>query len=104
MILKLDSNEYILSHFGMSGSWRISKDKIKEKHTHLLLEGTDKSNSKIFIGYVDPRRFGFMHFTDKAGVDDYIKKHLGATSCQGAFGNAMNNVFYPGTSLRLLGM
>lgn len=45
----------------MSGSWRISHLPIDEKHTHVQLCGENKDGD-IFLGYIDPRRFGTMHF------------------------------------------
>ena len=56
----IDDKRHILSHLGMTGSWRISKEKVFAKHTHLQFEGTH-NNQKIFLAYVDPRRFGHMY-------------------------------------------
>jgi formamidopyrimidine-DNA glycosylase len=53
----LPNNLSILSHLGMSGTWIISKEKCIEKHTHIQFIGKDHC-----LSYVDPRRFGFMHF------------------------------------------
>lgn len=76
--MHVDDNLHILSHLGMSGSWRISKTKVTEKHTHVQFCGTDKNKKPLFLAYVDPRRFGYMYFLkedtaqvhlDKLGVD-----------------------------------
>lgn len=56
----IGNNNLILSHLGMSGSWRISKIPIKEKHLHLQLHCENEKKEKIYLGYIDPRRFGFM--------------------------------------------
>lgn len=60
----LDDKRHILSHLGMTGGWRISKEKVLEKHTHLQLTGTYK-NEKFYLAYVDPRRFGHMYLYDE---------------------------------------
>lgn len=74
----LSDDFHILSHLGMSGSWRISREKVNEKHTHLQFEGLDKNKRTIYLAYIDPRRFGNMYFVkstsaqkhfDKLGVD-----------------------------------
>lgn len=59
----LDDQRHLLSHLGMTGTWLLSKTKIKEKHTHLQFEGDE-----YFLAYVDPRRFGHMYLyePDKA--------------------------------------
>jgi formamidopyrimidine-DNA glycosylase len=57
----LDKDRRIISGLGMSGSWRISHVPILEKHTHVQLCGENK-DGQIFLGYIDPRRFGNMHF------------------------------------------
>lgn len=50
------SGATILSHLGMTGHWRVSKEKVLEKHDHILIL---LSNSRYLI-YNDPRRFGFF--------------------------------------------
>jgi formamidopyrimidine-DNA glycosylase len=60
-------NHYILSHLGMSGSWRISDtalDPIEGKHAHIIIE-----TNKCFLSYVDPRRFGYIYFLNKKNFD-----------------------------------
>lgn len=56
----LSDGRHILSHLGMTGSWRISKEKISAKHTHLQFSGQFKGE-KYHLAYVDPRRFGHMY-------------------------------------------
>jgi formamidopyrimidine-DNA glycosylase len=86
LIFTCDDDKYFLSHLGMSGSWRISKTKIIEKHTHIQFETLGKHNEKIFLGYVDPRRFGNLYFyyepealvfIDGLGVDIGTKDFTG---------------------------
>ncbi len=52
---------YLLSHLGMSGTWRISNGPLEDiPHVHVVLHGVGKTFS-----YVDPRRFGKMYFCTK---------------------------------------
>ena len=64
LIFKFENpNHFIISHLGMSGSWRISDsklDSIQGKHAHVVFE-TDKS----VLSYVDPRRFGYIYFLNQ---------------------------------------
>ena len=56
----LNDDKRILSHLGMSGSWRISNSPTGEKHAHVVLSGP-----KGYLSYIDPRRFGNMYFVSK---------------------------------------
>lgn len=58
--LLLSDGRHLLSHLGMTGGWRISKEKVLEKHTHLQFTG-EHNGEKVFVAYVDPRRFGHMY-------------------------------------------
>lgn len=60
----LSDQRHILSHLGMTGSWRISKTKITQKHTHLQFSGA-VNGEKMYLAYVDPRRFGHMYLYNK---------------------------------------
>ena len=72
----LSDGRHLLSHLGMTGGWRISKEKVLEKHTHLQFSGTYK-NEQVYVAYVDPRRFGHMYLYNE---EDAQKKlgELGA--------------------------
>lgn len=86
LIFELDPNHFMLSHLGMSGTWIKSKKPWVEKHVHIVLSGP-----KGYLSYVDPRRFGYLHFFHKNELevklsqlgpdltsgeitDDYLKK------------------------------
>lgn len=69
----LDDTRHILSHLGMTGSWRISKEKVLEKHTHLQFEGMH-NNQKVFLAYVDPRRFGHMYLYNEADTQKKLNE------------------------------
>ena len=60
-------DHFIISHLGMSGSWRISDrelDSTEGKHAHVVI-----STDKKFLSYVDPRRFGNISFLNKKNYD-----------------------------------
>jgi formamidopyrimidine-DNA glycosylase len=48
---------HILSHLGMSGSWLMSDQAVRHKHTHLQFKGEG-----TYLAYVDPRRFGHLYY------------------------------------------
>jgi formamidopyrimidine-DNA glycosylase len=66
-----------ISGLGMSGGWRVSPEKIKEKHTHVQFSCEKKNGEKLFLAYVDPRRFGNLHFFKPEGAAKWLTR-LGA--------------------------
>lgn len=63
-------DHFIISHLGMSGSWRVSElklDSIEGKHAHVIFE-TDKST----LSYVDPRRFGYIYFLNQKNFQNVM--------------------------------
>jgi formamidopyrimidine-DNA glycosylase len=69
----LDDDRRIISGLGMSGSWRISHSPIYEKHTHVQLCGSNEDGD-LYLGYIDPRRFGVMHFFDVEGEKEWLTR------------------------------
>ena len=83
LLIELEDGGIIVSHLGMSGSFRIAEDAAPqetpgefhhprgkdEKHDHVIfhLEGPDARRLRVI--YNDPRRFGFMQMTTRAGID-----------------------------------
>lgn len=65
MTMVFSDDHYLLSHFGMSGGWRISEKKILEKHTHLQFKCQTKKGKTLYLAFVDPRRFGHLFFFNK---------------------------------------
>ncbi len=67
LYFELDKNEFLLSHLGMTGGWRIGKEKPRDpngiKHNHLCLK-----HKGGYLSYVDPRRFGHMYQLDEEGT------------------------------------
>ncbi|MBD65975.1 MAG: DNA-formamidopyrimidine glycosylase [Halobacteriovoraceae bacterium] len=65
----LDDGRHLLSHLGMTGTWLISKEKIKEKHTHVQIKG-----DRGYLAYVDPRRFGHMYLYDEESAQKKLNE------------------------------
>ncbi len=84
LLLHLDADPVLICHLGMSGSFRIHSDggattpgefhharSKDEAHDHAVfhLEGADGGRHRVVFN--DPRRFGFMLFTDAAALDSH---------------------------------
>ena len=69
----LTNNCYIVSGLGMTGNWRISEKPLSIPHKHLELSCL-KNKKKIYISYVDPRRFGFLSYLNENGLKEFLKK------------------------------
>ncbi len=82
----LSDGTHIISGLGMSGGWRISSTFIREKHTHIQFTCRNPGG-RIYLAYVDPRRFGKCHFIDEAGASDILNR-LGADVSSPAFTSA----------------
>jgi formamidopyrimidine-DNA glycosylase len=62
ILVRTEKGAHII-HLGMSGNLFISKSKtVQAKHTHVIYTLRDKPRGKIFLHYVDPRRFGRLGF------------------------------------------
>jgi formamidopyrimidine-DNA glycosylase len=73
LIFKFDQDLVMLSHLGMTGTWRISDSELSDvKHQHLKLIGVDKNNSPLHLTYVDPRRFGHLYLFKNADAQRKI--------------------------------
>lgn len=79
LLLHFSKGDVAISGLGMSGGWRISKDKVCEKHTHIQFFLTSPRGKKIslYLAYVDPRRFGNFHYLKPASAAQWLKR-LGA--------------------------
>jgi len=69
LLIELDDETVLISHLGMSGSFRIYEQDPPEldKHDHVVFvtsQGTE-------IRYNDPRRFGFMDLTTQSEMVDH---------------------------------
>jgi formamidopyrimidine-DNA glycosylase len=70
LFFQMDNESIILSHLGMSGSWRFAKrkSKVPDKHDHLVLV-----TSKHRLYYNDPRRFGQLKLFKPEQVPEISK-------------------------------
>jgi formamidopyrimidine-DNA glycosylase len=62
-------DQHILSGLGMTGGWIISKESLDEKHKHVEFVCDD-----IYLSYVDPRRFGFIHYMDEGKKKAFLTR------------------------------
>lgn len=101
LIFKFDDpNHYIISHLGMSGSWRISDSKLDEiaaKHAHVVIV-TDKK----VLSYIDPRRFGQIYFLNKKNFEEKMGSFQMDVSDSGFNADHIKSIFdkYPNRVLK----
>ncbi|WP_273720096.1 MULTISPECIES: bifunctional DNA-formamidopyrimidine glycosylase/DNA-(apurinic or apyrimidinic site) lyase [unclassified Bartonella] len=104
LLFYLSKNETILSHLGMSGSWRIEDDLLKEasstikkfvKHDHFVMDIQAKDGKIYHLTYNDVRRFGFMLLVDTSKLYEHpLLKKLGIEPISNAFsGRYLQKVF-----------
>jgi len=87
LLMGLEDDTVVISHLGMSGSWRIEEQggEIK-KHDHLLLEVINAGRDLQLI-YHDPRRFGFIFLSTQSELDAHpMLQNLGVEP----LGNALS--------------
>jgi len=79
LLLHFGRGDLAISGLGMSGGWRISKEKVVENHTHIQFCLSKPSGKKIalYLAYVDPRRFGNFHYFNPQGAAKWLTR-LGA--------------------------
>lgn len=76
LLFDLDSGEAVLSHLGMSGSFRVASDNQykQKKHDHVLFH----LDNHLVVAFHDPRRFGMMEVIEKKGEAMHaLLSHLG---------------------------
>lgn len=84
LIVHLDRDPILICHLGMSGSFRIQNDVTdgtvgefhherskNEAHDHVVFHLEDREGAHRRVIYNDPRRFGFMLFSDAASIDSH---------------------------------
>jgi formamidopyrimidine-DNA glycosylase len=84
LLIDLDSNDVVLAHLGMSGSFRVvnATDYLAKKHDHILWHMED---GKLAV-FHDPRRFGLMDvFARKYEKTHPLLAHLGPEPLSGNF-------------------
>jgi formamidopyrimidine-DNA glycosylase len=94
LLLKLDGDDVLVIHLGMSGQLLRAKTAREptSKHTHVVLTFTQGGQ----LRFVDPRTFGEMFVTERATVDQQVPElaHLGIDPLETAmswehFGNLL---------------
>jgi len=73
LFVLLNNNSWLVLHFGMTGSLKFYKDNAKKLlYSRVIFDFDDGSH----LAFIDPRKFGKIHFTQK--IDDFINyKKLG---------------------------
>ena len=79
LLIHFSKGDLAISGLGMSGGWRVSDSKVKEKHTHIQFSLSSPRGKKItkYLAYVDPRRFGNFHYFKPEGAAKWLTR-LGA--------------------------
>ncbi|MCB1479036.1 MAG: bifunctional DNA-formamidopyrimidine glycosylase/DNA-(apurinic or apyrimidinic site) lyase [Rhodobiaceae bacterium] len=89
LLAELSSDETLLMHLGMSGSFRTSEGITGEDafhhargklaaHDHVIFDLVTADNAPARVIYNDPRRFGFMTLVEAGGRDTHpLLKNLG---------------------------
>ncbi len=84
LLMTLSTGKTLLSHLGMTGSWRFAEHPIDkppryyepglaEKHDHMVWTVHHPEHGRSHLIYADPRRFGFIGLYDDAADNDYLK-------------------------------
>lgn len=93
LIAEMDDGLRLISHLGMSGSWRINADVSGEfhstrsrdaRHDHVVLTVSGHDGCMSTVTYNDPRRFGFLLFAEK-GEEHPLLANLGEEPLGNAF-------------------
>lgn len=84
LLIYFDNQDVLISHLGMSGSFRIftNGQSNSNQHDHV----TFITKRRTLIHYNDPRRFGFMDITNTSDLADYpMLSSLGPEPLSNAF-------------------
>ncbi len=84
LLLTLSGGKTLLSHLGMTGSWRFAEHGIDKppryyepgtepKHDHMVWELSHPAHGASHLIYADPRRFGFIDLYDDIEQSPYLK-------------------------------
>ncbi|UTO28653.1 bifunctional DNA-formamidopyrimidine glycosylase/DNA-(apurinic or apyrimidinic site) lyase [Bartonella harrusi] len=105
LLFHLSQNETILSHLGMSGSWRLEDDLLEKtssvagkfvKHDHFVMDIQVKDGKVYHLIYNDPRRFGFVLLVETCRLYEHpLLKKLGLEPMSNAFsGRYLQKAFF----------
>ncbi len=68
------NEQKIVSHFGMTGTWRfVTEEETRKVHDHVIFSFLVRHKKKL-ICYHDPRRFGFLDYSDSKTVSQFLSK------------------------------
>jgi formamidopyrimidine-DNA glycosylase len=84
LLLGLSNGKTVLSHLGMTGSWRFAEHAIDKppryyetepvpKHDHMVWTISHPKHGRSHLIYADPRRFGFIALYDDLADSPYLK-------------------------------
>jgi len=84
LLLGLSNGKTVLSHLGMTGSWRFAEHAIDKppryyetepvpKHDHMVWTISHPTHGTSHLIYADPRRFGFIDLNDDLADSPYLK-------------------------------
>jgi formamidopyrimidine-DNA glycosylase len=84
LLIALSDGQTLLSHLGMTGSWRFAEHGIDKppryyepgtepKHDHMVWEISHPEHGRSHLIYADPRRFGFIDLYDDIASSPYLK-------------------------------
>jgi len=100
LLMILEDETILISHLGMSGSWRVEEvgqgaDQ-PQKHDHLIIKVAQKQKILRLI-YHDPRRFGFILLTAQSALDHHpMLRDLGIEPLSNAFSSSMLEAAFKG--------
>lgn len=99
LVVDLDSDDVLVMHLGMSGSFRVELEKGSSlpgafyhprcdarKHDHVIL-GLEGQHGKAQVIYNDPRRFGYMDLVSRSEMETH--KHFANVGVEPT-GNALD--------------
>lgn len=84
LLLTLSNGKTLLSHLGMTGSWRFAEHGIDKppryyepgtepKHDHMIWSLRHPAHGQSHLIYADPRRFGFIDLYDRIEDSPYLQ-------------------------------
>ncbi len=84
LLLALSNGKTVLSHLGMTGTWRFAEHAIDKppryyetepipKHDHMVWTIFHPRHGRSHLIYADPRRFGFIDLYDDPADSAYLK-------------------------------
>ncbi|MFC3705267.1 bifunctional DNA-formamidopyrimidine glycosylase/DNA-(apurinic or apyrimidinic site) lyase [Devosia honganensis] len=84
LLMDLSDGRTLLSHLGMTGSWRFAEHPIDKppryyepgtepRHDHMIWELSHPRHGRSHLIYADPRRFGFIDLYDDVSTSPYLQ-------------------------------